>query len=139
MKARRAIGFAVLAYILTMIVGMITTTVAGLDMTAMSTPPLWLCIVSSIGAALLCWLAAWLYFRGKKTKKGTIYGFYFAIYMVIVGFIMDILMWTVAMPGGTTIEGMKQLLQYYTQWYFWLTFVLIFVASILTGKCMKKN
>lgn len=139
MKFRRAVGCAFLAYVLTMIVGIITMAAAGLEMTSMANPPLWLCIVSSIGAALLCWFVAWLYFRGKNIQRGAKYGFYLGIYMVIVGFILDVVMWTVSFPGGTTMEGMQQLLKYYTMRYFWLTFILIFIATTLTGKHMKRD
>ena len=139
MKIRRAIGFAILTYIASMIVGMIISIAVGLDMASMSNPPLWLCIVSVAGSSLLCWLFAWLYFRGKKVKKGTLYGLYFGLYIIFTGIILDIVTWTLMFPGGNSLEGMKQLFQYYAKPYFWATVVLVIIVSILTGGYKAKK
>lgn len=138
MKIRRAIGFAVLTYITTMIIGMLISMGLGLDVATMANPPIWLCLISGGTAAIISGLFSWLYFRGKTVKKGALYGFFLGLYMVVLGFAMDVIMWAIAFPGGTTMEGMQKLLQYYTMRYFWATFVLILIVTTLTGKWSKK-
>ena len=140
MKIRRAIGFSVLAYIISMIVGMIMSMVAGLDMTTMANPPLWLCAISIGVAVLVCWKGAWLYFRGKNVARGTVEGLKFGIVLILTGFVLDVLIWGLAYPGvGGFMDSMNLLMDYYKQPYFWATFILILIVSTLTGKYMAKK
>ena len=105
----------------------------------MSTPPLWLCAVSVAIAVIFCGLVAYFYFRGKHVKKGEKAGLHFGVILVLTGFVLDVFIWGVAYPGGTSMEGLQQLMKYYAMPYFRITFVLIILVSTLTGKYMKHH
>lgn len=140
MKIRRAIGFAVLAYVVSMIAGMIMSVAGGIDMTTMTNPPMWMCIAGVVVSVLVCWKAAWLYFRSPKVAKSTTEGLKFGILLLVIGFILDVVIRGAAYPGeGSFTDTMGKLMDYYKMGYFWVTFVLILIVSTLTGQYMAKK
>lgn len=91
MKPLRAIGFALLTYIITLAIGIIIGLVAGFESIDMANPPMRVRVVSAAAAVIITRFMAALYFRSKKVARGALQGLYLGIYFIIVGFCLDII------------------------------------------------
>lgn len=132
MKIRRAIGFAVLGYVITMIIGLGIAYISGIDMSQMaSNPPAWCWIVSAVAAIVVMGCMAYAYFRSSKVAKGLNQGIYFGVLAIVVGFILDM---ATLVPG----YGWEPLKQYYSMPIFRVTLVIVIVTSAIVGKRAAK-
>lgn len=131
MKVRRAIGFSVLTYLLTMVVGVVIGASVGFENLDMTNPPLWMYIASGVTAALACLWMSHLYFRSPKVAKGTKYGAYLGVYMILTGFVLDMLSWSGEYAKTGSFDG---LWNYYQNWCFIVTLVVIVLVCTLVGK-----
>lgn len=138
MKLRRAVLIALIAYITTLVATTMITISTGISIASVSTPPLWLCVISVIITIIISWITALIYFHKKSVKKGSLYGFYLGLCIIIVGFILDLITWLAIYPGGRSLEGVKQLLHYYATPFFWITLLIVMIVNILTGKYRAK-
>lgn len=132
MKIRRALGLAVLGYVITMVVGVAIAYFAGIDMTQMAeNPPMWCWIVSAVFAIIVTGLMSYWYFSSSKVAKGAAQGVYFGIVMVLVGVVLDIVSIVPAYGWGPFI-------QYYSMPIFWVTLVVVVIVAALVGKKATK-
>ncbi len=128
MKPLRAIGFALLTYIITLAIGIIIGLVAGFESIDMANPPMRVRVVSAAAAVIITRFMAALYFRSKKVARGALQGLYLGIYFIIVGFCLDII---ARIPQYMETNTWAGLWEYYQQPIFWLTLVLIVVICII--------
>ena len=126
MNLKRAIGFSVLAYVATFIIGIIAAVSIGLDSAEVEDIPTSMWIVGLISAVVLVKLAAWLYFRSPSVPASGRNGFLFGIIAVITGFVLDI---ATVLPTGS----LNTLWDYYANMYFWITVVAIIIVTTLLG------
>ena len=76
------------------------------------------------------------YFKDKKIKRNAKEGFYFGLVLIIIGFILDGILFTVgAIAGGTQFD----VLAYYTSPFFWAALVLVVITTTIVGAVKGKK
>src|SRR3989344_4139637 len=127
MNLKRAIWVGALTYIASFIIGALVLSLLGYELaqgSEVSTPILVINIVITIIIAVLFTL---LYF--KKVKASGREGLYFGITLVILGTILDAIIFSIAATAGQSIS----LAEYYSNPLFWLALFLFIVTTILVG------
>ncbi len=131
---KRAIGFAVLAYVASFITGIVTAMVLGVDLASTDVPnSLW--YVGMLMAVIIMKIVTMLYFKPKKLKPSFQSGLELGIVTVVVGFVLDML---IIIP--TYNQGGSEIIStYYTTPFFWMTLALVAVTPAATGWFLAKK
>lgn len=121
MFTKRQIVFSLLAYFFTFIVGIIFSILFHFDPVnnpeQAANPPLVFCLATIVGSIVISAGIAYLYFthRKPKLKASVNSGLKLGITMVVVGFILDLIMF---LPMVLSLGGPGLLIEYYQKWYF---------------------
>ena len=130
MNFKRALWIALLVYGISFIVGSLILVFSGLDLTQVSDVPDIFLYVNILVTVILAVLFTMFYFKDKKVKRNAKEGFYFGLVLILVGFILDIVIFSL---GSLASESSLDLLDYYSNPIFWLSLVLIIVTATVVG------
>ena len=108
-----------------MIVGIILTIIANINIQSPQNIPTIYWIITIITTVLLTCLASIWYF--SKAKRNAKEGFKLGITFIVVGFILDILFFFTQENAATIMK------QYYTSTSFYLVLALVIVSAIFIG------
>ncbi len=137
MNYKRAAGIGILIYFVTLLIGGIASAALGIKMEDMSAIPMEMWMISACIAVALSLGGAYWYFMGKGLKPSLQAGFQFGVTMVLIGFILDILMFLPLATQGK--NPLSELGVYYSQPAFWLTLALILAGSSAMGMWLEKK
>jgi magnesium-transporting ATPase (P-type) len=133
---KRAIGMSVLAYISSLIVGIIVAVVSGIDLETSQeiSPIMWYAgAISSILFAII--FSVW-YFKSPKIHSNMKAGLRFGGVMIITGFVLDFI---TIVPLYVKEKTLEPMFSYYQSPWFWITIILVVFTAGLTGKFLKKS
>lgn len=135
MNIKRAIGIIILLGIVSIIFTAILSRLfeTDLEITDPANIPLTMWLTAIISVNLLITIGAIWYFKSSKAVPGAKNGFLFGLIAAILGFIGDM----VALVPHK--NGFNILLRYYTQWKYWLAFILILIVCTLVGYAKAKK
>lgn len=139
LTTKRALVFALLAYISTFIAAIVNSATLGYDPSQLvGSPPLDYCIAIIISSTVASVVFTYLYFTHKapKTPKTAKVGFKFGITLVVVGFILDMLLF---LPLVISSGNLQLLLDSYSQVYIYLVFVGVLVGSTGVGYWLERH
>jgi uncharacterized membrane protein YfcA len=125
MKIKRGILIGVALYVATMIVGIILTIFAQSSLSSPQSMPTTYWIITIVVTVVLTSLASIWYFA--KAKRTTLEGLKLGITFVIVGFILDLILF-LTQSGG--IEVMKE---YYSNISFYIVLLLVVASAVFIG------
>ena len=130
MKLKRAIGIGLVLYAVTFIVGVILTLVGSANFSSPQEIPRIYWLTTIIVTVLLTGLASIWYFKGKNVKRTVKEGFFLGIAFIVLGFIIDILLF---IPALLSQNGLQVVIDYYTEPAFYITLVLVLATTIFVG------
>ena len=136
MNLKRAIGVGLLTYLASFIIGIIIMFAMGVDPSQGSEIPKSAFIVNIIITLILAGLFTLFYFKDKKIKRSAKEGFMFGIVLIIIGFILDIIIFTLTSMMTTT---QVDLLEYYSDPIFWLALILFVLTTTIVGAIKEKK
>jgi len=136
MNVKRAIGVGLLTYLVSFILGIIVMFAMGVDPSQGSEIPKSAFIVNIIITLILAGLFTLFYFKDKKIKRNAKEGFLFGIVLIIMGFILDVIIFTL-----TSIMTSTQIniLEYYSNPIFWLALILFVLTTTIVGAIKEKK
>lgn len=132
----RAVGYSVLLYVGSFIIGIATGMALGLDPATMEAPPAEVWYAGAIGAVIISAIAAWAYFRKNAPKANAKTGACFGVVAVVTGFILDFVLF---LPITIQQQSLTELLKYYTDIRFWMTLALVIASAAATGHFLGKK
>jgi drug/metabolite transporter (DMT)-like permease len=136
MNIKRAIGASVMAYIASFIIGVIVIVVFGIDLgETQEIPPLMWYAGAIASIVFAAGFALW-YFRSLKVEPSEKAGLYLGVVMITTGFILD---FVTLLPLFTHEDPVGPLLDYYLAPMFWVTLLLVLLATTLTGKYIRSK
>jgi hypothetical protein len=135
---KRAILASIMAYIASLIVGIIVAIGAGINLGETQEIPPLLWYVGSIAAIIFAGVFAFWYFRSPSISPSAKTGLYFGIVMIVTGFTLDLI---TLLPLLTHENPLEPILGYYLAPMFWVTLLLILATTSLIGKylAIKKS
>lgn len=139
---KRSLSFIVLGYIISFIVGIVFSVLTGFDPIQnpeqAANPPLDFCIAIIVASTLTSVAMSYLYFTHKRPKlKPTMqHGLKFGITMVLVGFILDMILF---LPMLLSTGDMSMLLSYYAKPYFYIALLGVVAGSAGVGRYLEKK
>ena len=128
MNIKRAFSAGALTYIASLIVGIILAFIFDADATTSPHPVLW--IIGMLGPIVFAWIFATWYFRAH-VSQGRGQGFVLGLIMLVVGFILDTI--TVLPAAKGFDNAIAYLGEFYSQWTFWITAILVVGVCVLVG------
>lgn len=137
--SKRALIFAILAYIATFIAAIVFTVAFGIDPAQLATsPPLNYCVAIIISSTIISIVAAYLYFTYKNPPiKATLKeGFKFGILLIVLGFILDMVF---ILPMVINSGGLQQMISSYSKLYVYFVFVGALVGTSGVGYWLQKK
>ncbi|MEK6844064.1 MAG: hypothetical protein AABX83_01415 [Nanoarchaeota archaeon] len=134
MNIKRAIWVGVVTYILSFIVGMVSAILIGFDINQAEMPTSFY-VIGIIISIVLAGLFTLVYFRDKKIKASAKEGFYFGLVLIIIGFIMDIIIFSIGAAAGSEMD----ILAYYSNSMFWIALVLFVATTTIVGAIKRKK
>lgn len=132
MNLKRAVGIGVVTYIVSLVIGMIVMLIMGFDPSQTSVVPsnmLYAIILVSVIVAGVFTL--WYFgFKKKVIKPSLKEGALFGVILVIVGFILDLIIF-----GVTSLLTNSQinLIDYYSNPVFWVALALFVIVPAVVG------
>ncbi|MEK6968555.1 MAG: hypothetical protein AABX51_08065 [Nanoarchaeota archaeon] len=135
MNLKKAILTGLLAYALSFAAGIITLLILRIDPSTGTDIPNSAYIIGMFTSVLITVFCANLYFKGEKTSAEE--GFKFGTIIIAVSFLIDMFFFTTYTL--TTAGTSQTVVDYYTNVYFWLTLVLVFITSALVGHFKRKG
>jgi len=132
MKYKRAILFAVIIYALSLVLGVLFSSVFKVDVTTEVTNKAWL--IGIVSSLIVVGLLTWVYF--KKVEAGWKEGLYFGLIVIGVGFLFDA---AIFIPYLIFSSSTENPFLYYTNYLFWLTVVLVVAETTILGWLKKKK
>lgn len=136
MNIKRAIGASILTYITTFIAGIIFAKTLGVTDPSVDQVPVLLWILGIAAAICFTWIFSKWYFKSSRVTSGSRQGLILGVIMILVGFVLDVL--TVLPSTGSLGEGLALLGDYYGQWFFWVTVILIISTTTYVGKKIRR-
>ena len=130
MKLKRAIWIGVVTYILSFIIGLIPMILMGTDTAEISELPPSFFIIGIITSIVLAGLFTLVYFKDKGIKPSAKEGFYFGLVLIIVGFVLDVLIFSVS---SLAADSEIDIFAYYSSQMFWTALVLLVAATTIIG------
>lgn len=139
LTTKRALAFALLAYIATFIAAIVSSVALRYDLAQIATsPPLDYCIAIIVASTIAALVVTYLYFTYKspKIKAGAKHGFKFGVTMIVLGLVLDMLFF---LPFVISQGNIQQIGDSYGQAYIYLVFVGVLAASTGVGYWLEKN
>ena len=118
-------------YIASFIVGIITAVIFGIDLGQTQEIPPILWYTGAFASVIIASGFAFWYFHSPKVSPGAKAGFSLGVIMIITGFILDFM---TLLPLLTHDNPWEPILGYYLAPLFWVTLLLVLLATTLTGK-----
>lgn len=125
---------SILAYIASIIVGIIVAIAANIDTSNSEGIPPLVWYAGSIGSVIFTVLFALWYFHSPKTARNAKEGLKFGVTMIVTGFILDML---TMIPMAVSKQSLDPILTYYLNPWFWLTIILVLAGATITGHYLK--
>ena len=130
MNFKRAIGIGLLTYIFAFVIGIVVMFLFQVDPSdPFSIPPLVLYVNIGITIILAAFFTLW-YLRGKKIKPGMKEGFLFGLVLIIIGTVLDVLLFTL---GAIVLNAPLDIIGYYSNPVFWISLLLFLATTTLVG------
>ena len=130
MNKKRAWGIAVVLYIATFIIGIVTGMILGTDFTGETSIPLSHWIISIILSILITGIFSIWYFKGKKVKVSAKEGLKLGLIYLAVGVLFDLLFLTTFSLSGQDISAIAS---YYADPLFYVSVVLVVLTPVFIG------
>jgi hypothetical protein len=136
MNYKRAAGIALVAYIATFLIGIITTSLAQVPFSTDAELPTIFFVIQifamfGIGVLFTIW-----YLRSPSVKTSGISGLHFGFSMIAVGFVLDAVAFVPALVNGLPIT---QIISLYVNPLFWIAVLILLATSYLTGFALAKR
>jgi hypothetical protein len=126
---KRALGMSFLVYIAMFVVSLVVGVASGVEFTSLSDAPAWCWYVLAAASAILTALFALWYFKGNVVPSLKS-GFLFGLTVAILSSILDFVFFSLGnMADGPQID----IGEYYGDYRFWITIVLVVLAAKLVG------
>lgn len=126
----RAVVTAVGLYIASFVVGLLVSSVFGLEAAIGQTLPLPFLIVQCMLSLVLGFLAAWWYFRAPGIDASAMHGLTFGGFVIVVSFVLDFLLFIPAILNGYPLGALASL---YGDPWFWAALALLLVGTTAAG------
>lgn len=139
LTTKRALVFALLAYIFTFIAALVSSISLGYDPSQlMGTPPTDYCIAIIISSGIAAVIFTYLYFTHKKPqlKPGAKDGFRFGVTMIILSFVLDMIFF---LPLVINTGNFKQAAANYGSWYVYVVLLVVLAGSAGVGYWLEKK
>lgn len=130
MNIKRAVGVGILTYLIAFIIGMIVVGISGVDATNPAEVPKSVLYINIVITIIIAALLTLFYFKGKHTKANVKEGLLFGIVLVIVGFILDIIIFLIFSSAS---QSEFDLMEYYSNPIFWVSLVLLLITTSVVG------
>lgn len=128
MKSKRAIGFAILIYIASFVVGILTSFFINADF-SMSNVPVGVWIIGILASIILTACFTKLYF--KKVDPSFSEGIKFGIVVILISTILDFL---IVIPSVLYTNTVGDIVSYYTNPLFWVIVASVILTAGIVGK-----
>lgn len=125
---------SVLAYLGSFIVASIVALTAGINLAETQEIPPMLWYTGAVTAIVFAVAFAFWYYRSPKTKPSVKTGLQFGLVMILTGFALDFITF---LPLFTHEDPLGPILDYYLSPFFWVTLILILVATAGVGKYLE--
>ena len=136
MILKRAIWIAAVNYALSFIIGLIPMALIGADPSQMSDLPVGFFVIGIAISVILAICFTSVYFKDKHTKPSAKEGFYFGLVLMIVGFILDFIIFLIL---SLTSSSGTDVFSYYSSPMFWLAALLVLATATLVGSIKGKK
>ncbi len=130
MNKKRAILAAITLYIVTFIVGLILTIFAKTNFVSPQQSPTTYWLITIIITVLLTSIASIWYFNKPQVKRDIKEGFKLGATFIIIGFIIDMLIFLLSLVAG---EGIQIIKEQYTSYSFYIIIILILSSTVFVG------
>jgi hypothetical protein len=137
MNFKRALWVGVLTYFVSFIVGLIPMMIMGFNPSQMTDVPQSFFIIGIIISVILAALFTLLYFKDRKISPSAKEGFYFGLTLVIIGSVLDVIIFSIGSIAGGGNE--MDILGYYSNPLFWVALVLFIVTTTTVGYFKSKK
>lgn len=135
MQYKRAIGLAVLAYLASFVVGLLTIALSAIQFIPTQTTGFFYGI-QFVSIVVIGAVFAWWYFRPPYVGTSLKNGFFFGLVVVAVGFVLDTIL---AIPAIVLGVPVAQFVAMYTDPLFWATLALLLATTTGTGALLARN
>ncbi len=126
---KRALGYSLLVYIATFVVGILTGILTGQDLSSMDTVSQSFWYIGMIASAILAWGFTLFYYRNPSISPSAKSGFLFGLTTVIVSTVLDFILFSIGNMQGGSVE----LIEYYGDFRFWIIVALVLATTALAG------
>jgi hypothetical protein len=136
MNYKRAAGIALVAYIATFLIGIITTSLAQVPFSTDAELPTIFFVIQifamfGIGVLFTLW-----YLRSPRVQTSGISGLHFGFAMLAFGFVLDAIAFVPALINGLPLT---QIISLYVNPLFWVAVAILLATSYLTGFALAKR
>jgi len=135
MNYKRALLLSLTAYVLSFVVGFISALMFGVDFSGEASVPQSLWYVGLFASILIMGGLTFWYFKSDSTKATMCNGLMFGAIAVVLGFIIDGLIF---IPAAISGRG-GELISYYLEPFFWITLIAIIATTTLVGYLLGRK
>jgi len=130
MDFKRALWVGIVTYIVSFLIGMGVILAMGFQPSQITEIPSIVLYINIAITIVLAVVFTLLYFRGKGIAPGVKEGFFFGIVLVIIGFILDAIIFS----ASSQITGTQQnIIMYYSNPIFWTALLLFLATAAIVG------
>lgn len=131
MNIKRAIGASVLAYLASLVVGIVVAVIFDINLEETEAVPPILWYTGAITAVFFVGVFSFWYFRSPSTTPSASEGFRLGLVMIATGFLLDFI---TLLPLFTHEDPFGPMLEYYLDPFFLGTLVLVLGVTTLVGR-----
>ena len=136
MNLKRAVWVSVVAYLVSLIIGMGVMFLLGINPAETSEIPQDAFLINIIVTIIFAVLFTLLYFKDRKINANAKEGALFGVVLVIIGFILDVIVFS----ASSALTGTQQsIADYYANPLFWLAVFLLLITTTLVGTFKRKK
>jgi len=135
MNYKRALLLSLAAYVLSFVVGFLSALIFGVDFSGEAPVPQALWYVGLVASILIMGGLTFWYFKSDSTKATMCNGLMFGAIAVVLGFIIDGLIF---IPAAISGRG-GELISYYLEPFFWITLVAVIATTTLVGYLLGRK
>ncbi len=128
---KRALGFSVLVYVTTFVIGLVAGILGKVDMSSMENTPDYFWYVGMIVSVVLIAIFTKLYFKSPTVRPSAKSGLMFGLTAVAVSFLLDFATFSIGGMGD-------QLGMYFGDYRYWIMIVLVVLTAKLVGHMKGK-
>jgi len=135
MNYKRAFLFSLLAYVISFFVGLIFALIFSVDFSGDEPVPRVMWYVGLVASVIIMASLTFWYFKSDSTKASMCNGLMFGSIAVVLGFILDALIFIPAALSGRA----NDLIKYYSTPLFWITLVAVIATTTLVGYLLGRK